>query len=126
MGIGKIGCPDGISLKRHRFTFEGKDKHGNITFPKSFVKITGNPDETESLELIIQFDKIQGGFQDTTSGTLQLYDGCGRLLKEYVLEGIKFGEIDIVDDISYEKFNHIIHVRPYGPDLDLNTRNFTY
>jgi len=44
---------DGILLpykRKHIWIFEGKDKHGNIVFPKDFVKINERPNFPYSIE----------------------------------------------------------------------------
>lgn len=146
INLGKPTDPSAFHRK-FRWTFEGKDKDGNISFPQSFVKMRN--DEKSFLEsrpfqneitftsfftmyeekgkARQEFDKINNTAYDTVSGSLNLYDGCGSLMEEWKIEGIKltssfpseeFPEIDyheniIVDwHIFYEKLTYINYCKP--------------
>lgn len=119
-------------LKRKwRYAFEGKDDAGNIAFPFSFIKSNRRPqfpymlvaDENGGKEVMLpgeifitqyftMFDKPHEAieaynkikWQDVTSGTLFLTDGCGNTLEEWQFKGVK--------------------VVPYNDDVDEGSDDF--
>lgn len=106
MGIGSIKSLGKTEHRRWRWTFEGKDKDGNVSFPMNTVRVNVRPKLDANKLSITVFDyqnwksipEIQTFLSDvfqtrktastTTSGILKLYDGVGIIIEEWEIYGI--------------------------------------
>jgi len=107
-----------IPKRKFRWTFEGKNKAGEVVLPQCFVKPSDRPPPCPNMavadenggsivpvpgeinityfftmyesagEARKEYQKYNGRFSEVTSGHLQLLDGCGALVEEWFFEDV--------------------------------------